>query len=71
MPDHPTRPLTAREADIIRHTEAGLSPHRIATALYISEQAVRTTLLRAYRRLGVRTCDQAVQGLNRPGGNRS
>jgi DNA-binding CsgD family transcriptional regulator len=55
------RPLTPREADVLRYTADGRSAYRIATVLGVPELEVRSTLKRAIRALGARTVDQAIQ----------
>jgi DNA-binding CsgD family transcriptional regulator len=63
-----TRPLTPREADVLRYTAEGRSAYRIATMLGVPERDVRNTLMRAVQALGARTLDQAIQIHNQPTG---
>ncbi|MFG3050349.1 helix-turn-helix transcriptional regulator [Kitasatospora sp. NPDC048239] len=56
-----TRPLTIREAEVLRWTTQSWSTGRIATALGIAASTVRAALARVLRALGVRTVDEAIQ----------
>jgi DNA-binding NarL/FixJ family response regulator len=55
--DGPSGPelLTAREADVLDHIQAGRSNAEIAAALHLSVETVRTHARRIYRKLGVKT----------------
>lgn len=61
-----TRPLTQREADVLRYKAQGRTDYDIAAALRVAESTVRATVQRAIRALGARTLDQAIQLANQP-----
>lgn len=52
--------LTDRELEILRLAAKGKSSKEMATAIFISENTVKTHLSRLYRRLGVRSRAEAV-----------
>jgi LuxR family maltose regulon positive regulatory protein len=47
--------LTAREADVLEHLQAGRSNGEIAAALCVGIETVRTHARSVYRKLGVTT----------------
>jgi DNA-binding CsgD family transcriptional regulator len=51
----PSRPLTARERDVVEHVLAGESNAEIAVALGMSEKTVKTHLTHVYEKVGVRS----------------
>ncbi|MEU1284944.1 helix-turn-helix transcriptional regulator [Kitasatospora sp. NPDC005856] len=62
-----TRPLTPREADVLRYTAQGYSVRTIAARLGRASSTIHGILRRAATALGVRTVDQAIQTYNQPG----
>jgi DNA-binding NarL/FixJ family response regulator len=56
----PSRPLTAREIDVLRLLAEGLSHEEIGSRLCISSETVRTHVRKASDRLGAATRTQAV-----------
>ncbi|MGV9271496.1 LuxR C-terminal-related transcriptional regulator [Kitasatospora sp. NPDC003701] len=60
------RPLTTREADVLRYVAQGLSTHNIAQALRCAESTVHATRSRIIRALGARSIDHAIQIHNQP-----
>ena len=67
--------MTARELEILRLVGRGLSNTEIASALFISENTVKTHVARVFGKLGVHDRVQAViaaydGGLVVPGGRR-
>ncbi|MFE6500737.1 LuxR C-terminal-related transcriptional regulator [Kitasatospora sp. NPDC057738] len=66
-----TRPLTQREADVLRYAAQGYKDHEIARALGrdTTERDIHNARLRAVRATGARTLDQAIQIHNQPTGD--
>ncbi|MGH3132873.1 MAG: helix-turn-helix domain-containing protein [Gaiellaceae bacterium] len=65
MPDardtvHSTAKVTKRELEVLELIADGCSTKEIATALWITEETVRTHVRRLLERLGARTRAQAV-----------
>ena len=58
--DDPTRSLTRREADILRHLGTGLPIGQIATDLCISKNTMKTHLKSIYRKLNATDRNDAV-----------
>ena len=58
--DDPTRSLTRREADILRHLGTGLPIGQIATDLCISKNTMKTHLRSIYRKLNATDRNDAV-----------
>ncbi|MFD0404998.1 helix-turn-helix transcriptional regulator [Kitasatospora sp. NPDC127116] len=61
-----TRPLTQREADVLRYAAQGYPVRIIAARLGRAASTVHSILRRATAALGVRTVDQAIQLHNQP-----
>lgn len=55
--------LTAREREVLRLLERGLSNRAISQRLFLSEHTVRNHLARIYRKLDVTTRAQAVEAI--------
>jgi len=55
--------LTARELEVLDGLARGLSDREVALRLMLFEPAVRATLQSIYRKLGVRTREEAVASL--------
>jgi NarL family two-component system response regulator LiaR len=53
--------LTPRELEILEHIAAGKSTREIASALFVSENTVKTHTSRVFEKLGARRRTQAVQ----------
>jgi LuxR family maltose regulon positive regulatory protein len=53
-------PLTARERDVLRLLVAGLSSREIARTLFVELSTLKTHLKSIYRKLDVRSRDQAI-----------
>lgn len=53
--------LSPREQDVLRYMQDGATALGVALALRISEEAVRSTIGRAKRKLGARSMDEAFQ----------
>jgi DNA-binding NarL/FixJ family response regulator len=62
-----SRPLTARELEILRLIASGLSNAQIAHQLHISEQTVKTHIGHLMRKIGVRSRLQAARYAMRNG----
>ena len=66
-PSHSRRPLTQRHVDVLRLAAQGMTNAKIARALFLSEDTVKTHLSRAFVILGASTRTEAVLELNRLG----
>jgi LuxR family maltose regulon positive regulatory protein len=53
-------PLSARERDVLRLLDAGLSNAEIARDLFVEQSTVKTHLIHLYRKLGVSSRTQAI-----------
>jgi DNA-binding CsgD family transcriptional regulator len=60
-----TKPLTAREQEIMRHVEGGMSTDEIAHALCVTPGTVSKHLEHIYRKLGVAGRTAALAALRR------
>lgn len=56
-----TSPLTAREADVLRAAESGVSTHQIANELALSPATVRNYLSNAISKVGARNRIDAIR----------
>ncbi len=55
------QPLTARELEVLRLLQRGLSHHDIARELYLSDNTVKTHLRAVYRKLGAHSRPEALR----------
>jgi DNA-binding CsgD family transcriptional regulator len=54
------QPLTPKEAAVLRHVAGGRTNASIGRAMYLSEDTVKSHLLRVYRKLGATNRAHAV-----------
>ncbi|WED21577.1 LuxR C-terminal-related transcriptional regulator [Vibrio sp. JC009] len=52
--------LTKREIEVLQSLKAGMSNNRLADELYVSEHTVKSHLYKIFKKLGVRSRNQAI-----------